>query len=247
MNRHKLTAPYMLLLSFLIAATISCNSGQTEERFILFDQYYTFEPASLMQSLRNGNLNTLVPVNEDPGLLPVEQQIAVDWLQADYFYIVNTLYENVLGKTLQGWNLNSMDFRLGCSKIQNGFQNGRFEFFKIVKEKEKESRVSRFIDLDPRGNFVHIKESEYYPTLGEWEVIDIEKLTVSADLALQIAESNGGSEKRLSVGNVCNISLGLFPDNASYKGWEVIYTRSDDRTEIFRIQIEPITGEIQVP
>jgi len=157
------------------------------------------------------------------------------------------LYEGVLGKTLQGWQLNSMDFRSGCSKIQNGFQNGRFYFFKAVKEKEQESRIIRFIDIDPRGNFVHIKEWEFYPSLVNLEVIDLATLNISADLALQIAESNGGAEKRQSVGNACEIALVLSPSPASDKGWIAIYTRSDDRTSFFEIEIDPITGEIHFP
>src|SRR5688500_8125221 len=165
MNRLNPQVSIILVLTILFAVMLSCNFNQTEEQTTLFDRYYTIEPISLMDSLKNGDMNAFFPVNQIPGLLPVDQQLAVDWPQADYFYIANTLYEGVLGKTLQGWQLNSMDFRSGCSKIQNGFQNGRFYFFKAVKEKEQESRIIRFIDIDPRGNFVHIKEWEFYPSL----------------------------------------------------------------------------------
>lgn len=244
MNPPKLAFSIILVLLILLVATLSCNIGQIEEQTTLFDQYYAIEPASLMTSLKNGDMNAFTPVREEPELLPMEQQIPVDWLQADYFYIASTLYEGVLGKSLQGWQLNSMDFSLGCSKIRNGFQNGRFEFFKVAKEKEQESRISRFIDIDPRSNFVHVIEEEYYPKLADWKIINIEQIKVSADLALQIAENNGGDKSRESVRNACNISLVLSPSPASNKGWVVSYTRNDDRTSFFKIQIDPYTGEV---
>ncbi|MCI0556431.1 MAG: hypothetical protein L0287_36275, partial [Anaerolineae bacterium] len=151
------------------------------------------------------------------------------------------------GSPLQGWQLKGMDFQLSCAQVHHGFQNGRLEFFKVVKEKEQESRIVRFIDVDPRGNFVHAKEWEFFPNLGNLKAIDLTQLEISADLALQIAESNGGEEKRQSIENACDISLGLYPNSSSYKGWEVIYTRSDDRTSFFHIQIDPISGEIYLP
>ena len=236
-----------LVLITLFAATLSCNIGQTEKQTTLSDQYYTIDPTTLMDSLQNGDMNSISPLREEPELLPVDQQLPVDWLQADYFYIANTLYNGVLGKTLEGWQLNSMDFRLGCSKIRNGFQNGRFYFFKEVKVKEQVGRILRFIDIDLRGNFIHAKEWELYPSLVNLEIINLANLKISADHALQVAENNDGEEKRQGVGNACNISLTLAPDNASYRGWEVIYTRSDDRTAFFHIQIDPITGEIHFP
>lgn len=246
MKRLHHTAFYILILTVLSAVMLSCNIGQTEEQITLFDQYYTIDPNTLMDSLQNGDMDAFTPVSEEPERVPIDQQVPVDWLQADYFYIANTLYESVLGKTLQGWQLNSMDFQLGCSKIRNGFQNGRFYFFKAVKEKEQESRILRFIDIDPRGNFIHVKEWEFYPSLVNLEIIDSPNLKISADHALQIAETSGGEEKRQSVGNACDISLVLSPDNASYRGWKVNYSRRDDPS-FFRIEIDPITGEIHIP
>jgi hypothetical protein len=241
------TTSVALALAILFTTMLSCNIGRTEEQSTLFDQYYTIEVTSLINSLKNGNMNAFSPVNEEPELLPVDQQTPVDWFQADYFYIANTLYEDVLGKTLQGWQLKSMSFSSRCSYIQNGFQNGRFEFFKVVKEKEQESRIIRFVDIDPRGNFVHVKEWEFYPSLLNLEAIDLAQLKISAERAFQIAEINGGELKRRTVGDACNISLGLYPNSADYKGWIVSYTRSDDSSVFYRIQIDPHTGETYFP
>jgi hypothetical protein len=247
MNNTKLAFSVFLALTILLFSVLACNVGQTEKETTLFDQYYTIEPVSLMESLKNGSMSAFTPTDERPEILPVDQQVPVNWFQADYFYIATTLYDRVLAKSLDGWQLSSMDFRLGCSKIQYGFQNGRFEYFKVVKEKDQESRMSRFIDVDPRGNFVHVIEEEYYPKLVDWEVIETARLKISADQALQIAESNGGDKSREAIGDSCSISLILSPSPASNKGWVVSYTRNDDRTSIFKIQIDPYTGETHIP
>lgn len=218
MKHPNATISIILALTILFAATLSFNIGQTEEKTTLFDQYYTIEPKSLRDSLKNGDTNAFTSATEEPELLPVGQQIPVDWLQADYFYIANALYDSILRKSLQGWQLQGMDFQLGCEQLHNGCQNGRFEFFKVLKEKEQESWMSRFIDIDPRSDFVHAIEERYYPKLADLKIIDMTKLKISAEYVLQIAESNGGKEKRQSVGNACDISLVLYPNSASYRG-----------------------------
>lgn len=140
-----------------------------------------------------------------------------------------------------------MDFRLACSQIQNGFQNGQLRFFSVVEDNDQESRLERFIDIDPRHNFVHVSETKYSPKLIDSKTIDIAQLKISADRALQIAESNGGEEKRASVKNACSISLLLTLDRRDRWQWRVYYSRHDDRTLFFDIQIDPHTGETYFP
>jgi hypothetical protein len=239
---------YVILgLTVILFAALSCSTGQEEQQTTLFDQYYRIDPATLIDSLKNGDMNAFTPVSEEPDILPVDQQLPLNWFQADYFHIANTLYEGVLGNSLEGWELNSMDFRLDCSKIRYGFQNGRFTFFKVAKEKEQEVRMSSFIDIDPRANFVRVKEEKQYPKLVDWKVIDMTHLKISADQALQIAESNGGKEKRKSVGNACYMSLILSPSPASDSGWIVLYTRNDELTSFFSVLIDPYTGQFRMP
>ena len=245
MNRVASTFSFILILVFLVVGMTSCENKYAEEETTIFDQYYVFEPKTLLDSLQNANTNTFTLVDKRPEFLPVNQQLPFPWHQADYFNIATTLY-NSIGKPLQDWQLNNMDFRSHCNKIDEGFQNGRFEFFTVVKENESESRLSRFVDIDTRGNFVHVNETKYDPNIENWAVVDLEKLKISAEQAFQIAEQNGGKEIRESVNNDCAVSLVLAPDNARYKGWAVIYTQ-DSGTPIFHIQVDPYTGEIRSP
>lgn len=243
MRRLDSKASLILSLTVLFAAVLSCTGSQTVKETTLFEQYYSMNPATLMPSLKSGDAKAFIPKSQELGLLPVDQQVPVDWFQSDYFYVANSLYEKVLNDPLQGWQLSSMDFSTNCSYVSTGFQNGRFDFFKVEKKNERQARVIRFTDIDPRGNFVHVKESEFYPTSLHWEAIDLAQLKISADQALQIAEAKGGQEKRQSLKDACAISLILAPNSASYRGWAVFYTRSADSTSLFKIYIDPITGE----
>jgi hypothetical protein len=140
-----------------------------------------------------------------------------------------------------------MDFSATCKAIESGFQNGRFDFFKVVNENGIQSLRSRFIDIDTRGNFIYVKELKYSPASGSREVIDLKGLKVSAEQAFEIAESNGGKEKRLLAENACRVSVVLSPNSAGYRGWEVIYTSTDTGDFLFRIQVDPYTSEIHFP
>ena len=246
MKRFGPTISATLAVVILIAAVLSCNVDQTEEQINLLSQYYTIEPASLLDSLKRGEA-AFTPVNQKPEFVPFDQSVTVNWHQADYFYIANAVYKGVLGKTLQGWQLSGMDFDLACSQIQNGFQNGRLRFFSVIKDGDLEARLTRFIDIDPSDNFVHVSETKYSPKLIDLKSNDMTQLKISADQALQIAESNGGEEKRASLNNACSISLALNLDRRDRWYWDVFYTRSDDRTSFFDIQIDPYTGEIRSP
>ncbi len=243
MKQGKSTFFVILAVIVLLLAMLSCSVGETEQQTNLLDQYYTIEPTSLLDSLKHGEM-AFTPVSQKPKLIPFDQKVTVNWSQADYFDIANAVYEGVLEKTLLGWQLGSMDFALGCSKVQNGFQNGRFSFFSVVEDNNQESRLESSIDIDPSNNFVNVYETKYSPNLVDLKSIDMAQLKVSADRALQIAESKGGEEKRVSVKNACSISLALTRDRKNKWYWDVFYTRHDDRTVFFDILIDPYTGEI---
>jgi hypothetical protein len=240
----------MCVACFGVLVLLDSVTDRREEQTNLFDQYYMIEPTSLMDSLKHEEM-AFTPVSKRPDFVPFDQQVTVNWHQADYFYIANALYEGVLGKTLHGWQLSGMDFDLACSQIQNGFQNGRFRFFSVAKDNNQESRLERFIDIDPRSNFVHVSETKYSPKLVDLSPIPLNENILSAEEALQKAEEAGGKEKRLSITNDCSISLGLTKDFSLWNKkwwWWVNYSGKDDKgrpTSIFTVELNPQTGELR--
>jgi hypothetical protein len=248
MNRSHSFFPLAFVIMSLLVAMLACqfNLDETEKQTTILEQYFLIDPPSLLGSIAQGNKNAFIPVNTEPEFPAPFQQIPVDWTQVDYLYIVQAVFEHVWGEPLNGWHLNNMGFSLSCTNIDIGFQNGDFRFFKNTNTRERESRIMRFINIDPRSKSIHIWESEYYPRLVDWSSIDLAQNRFSADDALNIADSNGGREKRLSVKNMCDISLSLSPDLPRYNGWEVFYATKED-AKFFRIQVDPITGKIHFP
>jgi len=249
LNPPVLVSLALVFLCSTIALLILLDavSDKREESTNLFYHYYSIEPVSLLEALEAGNINVFSPIAEEPPFIPPDQQVPVSWTQEDYFRIVNALFQFAWGDTdtLEGWQLNSMDFDLGCEKIDIGLQDGNFRFFKIAKTNERESRIVRIVNIDPRSKFVFIAENEYYPILADWSAVDLGQKLLSAEEILQIAEGAGGQEKRLSVKNACDISLLISPDSASYEGWWITYSRRDNRTTLFHLDIDPLTGEIR--
>ena len=247
----RLNPVIFILLAFValcLALTLpDALSDKKEERTNLFYHYYSIEPSSLVEALNTGDINVFSPIDEEPPSIPLDQQISVAWTQEDYFRIANALFQFIWGNTdtLEGWQINSMDFDLGCEAISDGFQNGNFRFFKIKKTDERESRIERIVNIDPGSKFVFITENEYSPRLVDWSAIDLGQSLPSAEDILQIAEKAGGQEKRFSVKNACSISLWIYPSAARYNGWEVYYYRRDDGTTLFHVEIDPITGKIR--
>ena len=235
-----------LCMFFLLSSTLACASEVGENQTITKDKYYLIKPAELIQSLINGNLDAFTQVERRPTLPPTADQVQVAWRQEDYLYIAEALHEYVWAETLDDWQLHKMDFRLGCDDVETGFQNGRFEYFRVVGTGEEEARITRSMDIDPRGNFVNAWESEYRPNLMDWVPIDVANLQISVDDALQIAETNGGQRQRSSVDNSCEIALALSPDTSISGDWEIFYRRIDDGSLLLHLRVDPDTGEVEV-
>ena len=231
--------------AILIVGLLSCNVAQSEVRTTALDQYYAVESTTLLASLQQRDMSAFIPTEERPELSPDNQQLPGNWLQADYFYITETLYNGVLAHPLQDWNLKGMDFRLNCADVGIGLQNGRLEYFKIIKESSQESRIERFIEIDVRRNFVHLIDEKFTPSLSNLNAINLARLKVSAEQAIQIAEENGGLQERQNAGNMCRIFAGLYPNAAHYNGWAVSYALDSNNTSVFYIEIDPYTGEIR--
>ena len=244
---RRLSIPIILAVGMLLAAILSCNFNfETREPMtITYEQYYSIDPPSLLSSIGQNGDTPFTPIEDQPELPPPDQQITVNWKQADYMRIVNALFEDIWGETSDGWLLKSMSFGLGCTKIDNGFQDADFQYFRNEKKQEQESRIVRFVRIDPRSKAVYVVERIYSPRLVDWDSVDLTQL-FSADDVLALAESIGGKEKRLAIDNVCDITLLISPDPGTYQGWKVRYSNSDV-VNLFDTRVDPITGEIDSP
>lgn len=245
-NRNRLHVLKILVTVVFFMFVSACHSNASEDITTTFEQYYSINPQSLMDSLVQDGQDVLTPVDVAPEFPPPDEQIPVNWSQVDYLSIVDAVFKNAWGESVDGWSLKSISFALGCTKIDYGFQNAHFRYFKNANVQEREARFERSIHIDPRSKSIYVLEFEYFPRLTDWNAIALTQLLYSADDALRIAEENGGQEQRLAVENECDISLLLSPDSPRYRGWDVRYTNKNDGTILF-VQIDPLSGEIHFP
>jgi hypothetical protein len=230
-----------------IATTmLSCKLIQQESQKTTRQGFYGIQPETLLDALAHGDSNAFVPVSEqdvDRSAPPTGSP--VNWTQSDYFQIVDAFYKLVLQDSLDDWNINSIDLARRCKDADVGWQDGSFEFFKIVRDKNnQEILISRFIEVDPSSKVVLLWEREFSPYVVDRSSIDLAKIKFDGEKVLQIAEDGGGREARLSVNNACSIRVGLSPDSPKYRGWNSVYTRSDSGTSAFQINVDPFNGEI---
>jgi hypothetical protein len=211
---------------------------QREDETITNIQYFSIVPKSILESISQGKEDAFTSINDEPPLSSASESKPVNWQQEDYLRIADALHEHVWGESLETWNLYRMDFSSGCNQNDIGFQNAQFVFFKVVTLDGQETRVEHFIEIDSSRNFIQAMETEYHPNLAKWKAIDLTKVKVSASEALQIAEKDGGLEKRTAVKNECSISVGISRDTVVYDGWLVIYSPS-----VFVDKIDPLTGK----
>jgi hypothetical protein len=252
MKRFSLAITIFLacVIAFGILVLLDSLFDTRETKTNLFFHYYSIEPESLLAELNTGKVDVFSPIAEEPPSVPPEKQLSVLWTQDDYFRVVNALFQFARDDTLHsGWQLEDMHFSSDCE--DNGFYNGNFHFFKVLKTDERESRIERIINIDPPNKVILITENEYYPILTNWSGITLDETLLSADEALPKAENAGGKEKRLSVQNACYISLLLNQDVGFWNNdwwWWAHYSRTDDEgrlTTLFSVDINPYTGEIR--
>ncbi len=234
-----------IIFTVLISVTFACNINQHENVQDIKLEFYIINPQTILQSITQKEKGIFpFPLSEPPIEIPSTQQNVVNWKINEYIKINEAIYDQIWDDTLNGWHLTSISFSLGCKDAEKGFQDGWFIYFKDETTPSSIIRKVREINIDPRNNYIMVYERKYEPKLIDWSVIDVKKLKVSADDALQIAEKDGGWESRINAKNNCYIDLWLVPGKPGYKGWNVGYSSPNATySDIFKIKINPYTGE----
>lgn len=230
----------ILLLALLTIILLGCRSlwpGE-EQSTITDDKSYVIEPSTLLQSLTQGDKKAFVLMTATPPVYPPFASEPVQWKQADYFFVAESLFQHAQTQTLTDYKLNEMDFRVDCYEVSSGFQSGGFSYFKTVQS----SRLEQMMSIIPNENIVRLTEVKHIPEREKWESIDLDRVRITVDNALQIAEENGGSRVRGEVSDNCAV-LAFYEAGGKYDGWLVTYFSNGS---LFDINIDAQTGEFKV-
>jgi hypothetical protein len=203
---------------------------------------FRIDPGTILMSLEKDDTDVFLPDSrtlDDRYNGPILYNEPIGWSQSDNLKIVSALNQYVWKDTLDSWKLYGMIFNVDCQDNLNGLPGGDFEYFKTDFDKGKIIDTWREIEIAPEYSWVAWGGGAEFPhpILGR-KSIDLNRLKVTAEEAIRIAEDNGGRDTRSRVQNRCSIHLSLRPQG--FNGWVVDYGSSSD----FEIQIDPYTGEV---
>ena len=202
---------------------------------------YTFNPETILATLDQGNEKIFQPL-PDKDLKNVFPPGSFLWQQQDYLKITDTLNQIANQDSLKGWSVYSISSYRYCADNPKGFDNLSITYFK-TKENRYDTRIMDVWPLAKDADWAGNMEFPRPFPFG-WKSIDLEKIKVSTDNALQVAEANGGKAIRQAANNDCSILVILSP-NVFGSAWAVQYVRGG-YANLFRISIDPYTSEYKI-
>lgn len=202
-----------------------------------------------IDGLVNGVPNDLSPLQfrlSTRAVDPRHTGVAVTWSQREFETIRLSFIEQVLRDAPERWEMAHMTFRLDCRDVGVGKQVGVFLMFRNSGDFLHKARVERHLGVFPQDRVITYWEVlEEVPELQPLTAIDMKRVKISADQALQIAERNGGSAKRGEVRDDCGIDVYMLGWQGNQWRVEYTYLLSAKRSETFRVIVDAETGKVK--
>ena len=205
---------------------------------------FEIDPNTILSDLNRGKTDVFKPAPATP--LAINTPLSsgsYPWHQSDYLKVAGALHQFAWRESLDGWSLYSMVFGTICLDNRGGFDAVDLTYYKQLNG-EKGYTIHE-MEIYPIGGRVTWGGGDDFsrPLFG-WKSINLDRMKVTADDALQIAEQTGGKEFRIKYNNSCDISILLKP-NGDVSDWIVAYF-AQGSSNIFEIHINPYTGEYNI-
>lgn len=202
----------------------------------------------VIDGITGGIPNELSPLGftlSSRGVDPRQTGIAATWTQREFETIGVSFTEKVLRDTPERWKLAHMGFSLNCQDVGVGLQFAYFKLFRNQGDWPNNARFERHMRVFAQDREVTYYDEQAVPDLQSWSAIDMKKVRVSADQALNIAEHNGGSGKRPAVGEPCGIRIEMNGWEGNH--WRVTYSYlvSAKRSVDFVVIVDAETGNVK--
>lgn len=196
-------------------------------------EIYSINPATLLGPLETNAPNAFTQLGSGEDFYWENQYLPeayspVQWTQADYVMVTDRFLQQVLNEPLKNWKTHSLGFVTDCNDADAGPQSLTMDLFRSTDTREEESRIELNVSVYPKSGQVNRFETEYYPSVNGVASLELDKIKIPAEEALQIVEMNGGQNTRQSVNNKCEVVVSLtagIMDNS----WSVRY-QSDGKT-----------------
>jgi hypothetical protein len=237
-----------MLMAFVINSLTSCKvlvrlEPEYDYEYPISSRQgsYKINPDTILESLSQGEKDVFTQQIGTPEASNITTAKLVQWTQADYFMIAQTLHKFVWGENWQDWKVTELFFRMDCQQAGKGPQIFYIKLYKIAYLRDKDLRLIHDIGIRPLENSVEWYEKKMHPIREVWKSIDISQINVPVETALQIAEEKGGYNARSKIENQCVIYIQMFA-NAMDEGWKISYS-ADDKSNDFDVFVDPVTGK----
>jgi hypothetical protein len=198
---------------------------------------YKIDPANILSDINGGNINVFEYVDNTLVTETSEPSAIFLWTQPDYLKVITTLHQFVWKEDVSSWSVAGLVFSNVCRDTPVGFESGDIVFFKYNPE-EKTYTFHEIVVYPNRKLASWGGDDKFTSPLFGWKKVELNKLTITAEKALQIAEDHGGKEFRSRVNNLCTIDIILKPNSDYGNNW-LVYYDTENADNSFEIFIDP--------
>jgi hypothetical protein len=208
------------------------------------DEEYYYTTDSLIDDIgRKDSTDKFVIYDSESSNLK-DSNSEITWEQNEFLLVGNAFLGEKYNESLTNWELKYESYQASCNETMDGYESGSFLFYKYTDEDNEKTRVEMILNIVPGENSLKFLMFNYKPALSIIHAIDPNDILISPDMALQIAEYNGGEIFRKEVNNNCHIRLELNA-NSHYDGWLISYEGSIGTTgRYLNMEIDSKTGDV---
>jgi hypothetical protein len=233
-----------IMFGYLAMSNVYINDlikGPREPRDFSEGAEYKIDPEKILKEIDQGNINSFMLVSVTPEDYEKLYLKPFSWKQSDYLKITDALFRYTGNDIYIDWSIYDISFYGDCR-----YESVGLDWFKIVYIEDVGKQTYNAYEVTISSLYGSVQLSELpnlqRPVFG-LNSINLDKLKITADDALQIAEENGGRDVRLNVDNKCRISI-----STGDQDWYVRYSKQDSSfiSSIFEIDIDSYTGKYKV-
>lgn len=208
--------------------------------------YYDINPETLFDATGQVKSETIIPSSEEIWNREEPYYDDVSWTEEDYIKIVDIISRDIWKEPFDQneWKVLSISLQQSCDSDLQGFYDFDIVYYRDAGVEFWHRRYeTRLVEIYSWQGIIRWGEGYFSnAVLPGWGNTNLKNFNLTAEDALQIADTNGGGNARKDVDNNCYISVRS--DRFSplkNKKWEVGYWMAG-----YRMRIDPFSGKFKV-
>lgn len=246
MNNQKRLFLLILLFITIIFGIIYFVGAITHNSTISYSEweqreFYFDSPQVITEEFLASKIKFQPLTESEVSILPYDRPIK--WQDKDFITILSLfLTEEEIGD-LNKWVIELLTYKNTCLRSDLGFSELSISLIRSVSNAYMTSQSQ--ITISPTSGLIEYKERNGNGVEKMKNMVDINKMTISADTAFQLADSSGGYLKRQGEKDQCMIWVTTDIDQNLGK-WNIQYTTEMYPKSIIEFIVDDASGEISI-